>query len=79
MWQRRDGTTIRLDGDRLRVLRESRGLSQRALAVQVGCTGAAVSSWETESHVPSLPQISRILDVFGRDLAKSGALTVDIP
>lgn len=79
VWQRRDGTTIRLDGDRFRDMRESHGFSQRTLAERIGCTAAAVSTWETESRCPSLPQIARILDVFGRDLARTGALTVEIP
>ena len=75
-WQRRDGTLITLDGGRLRELRESAGLSQRAAGSAIGCTGAAVSSWETESAVPSLPQISRIRSIYGAALEESGAITV---
>jgi transcriptional regulator with XRE-family HTH domain len=75
-WRRRDGTIIVLDGERLRSLRESNGLSQRALAARLGCTGAAVSSWETELCIPSLPQIARITTVFGEALSASGAIVV---
>jgi predicted transcriptional regulator len=76
-WQRRDGTVIHLDGDRLRSLRVSDGRTQSSIAAQIGCTSAAVSAWETESCCPSLPQIMRIRSVFGGALASSGALVVE--
>ena len=75
-WQRRDGTVIRLDGERMRELRASAGQSQSDVADAVGCTAAAVSTWETESRCPSLPQIARLFKVYGSALAESGALTV---
>lgn len=75
-WQRRDGTTINLDGDRLRALRMSAEMTQREAADAIGCTAAAVSSWETETAVPSLPQIDRIRSVFGDSLKESGAIVV---
>ena len=76
VWQRRDGTTITLDGDRLRGLRESNGWSQRSVALDLDCTAAAVSTWETESRCPSLPQITRLRALFGASLEGSGALKV---
>lgn len=76
-WQRRSGTVITLDGGALRALRESRGLTQREVADKIGCTAAAVSSWECETCCPSLPQIERIKNVFGvRALVMSGAIEV---
>ncbi len=76
VWQRRDGTSIHLDGDRLRALRLSDGRTQSAVAAQIGCTSAAVSAWETESCCPSLPQVAKIRAVFGAALGESGALVV---
>jgi transcriptional regulator with XRE-family HTH domain len=76
-WQRRDGTSIHLDGDRLRALRMSAEMTQRDAAEAIGCTAAAVSAWETETAVPSLPQIERIRAVFGDALKESGAIVVE--
>jgi transcriptional regulator with XRE-family HTH domain len=76
-WQRRDGTTISLDGDRLRGLRLSAELTQREAAESIGCTAAAVSTWETETAVPSLPQIERIRALYGAALEESGAVLVE--
>ena len=76
MWQRRSGTRIELDGDRLRSLRERNGWTQREVAADLGCTAAAVSTWETESCCPSLPQIARLRLLFGDALFFSGAVRV---
>lgn len=79
VWQRRDGTAIHLDGERLRGLRTSNGWSQKSVALDVGCTAAAVSAWETETCCPSLPQVDKIRAVYGRALEESGALKVVRP
>ena len=77
VWQRRDGTRIELDGERLRALRLASERTQSDVADAIGCTAAAVSSWELEVRCPSLPQIDRIADLFGRTkLARCGALKV---
>lgn len=76
VWQRRDGTRIELDGIRLRELRIANGWTQRDVADTVGCTAAAVSSWEIEDRCPSLPQCSRLADAFGVALHKTGAIKV---
>jgi predicted transcriptional regulator len=76
VWQRRDGTRIELDGERFRALRLSTNQTQADVAEHIGCTSAAVSSWETETRCPSLPQIERIVDLFGKKLERSGALRV---
>ena len=73
---RRDGTRIYLDGVRLAGLRASAGLTQREVAEAIGCTAAAVSSWETEAAIPSLPQIFRIAAFYGDALSASGAIEV---
>jgi transcriptional regulator with XRE-family HTH domain len=77
VWQRRDGTSIHLDGERLRGLRLSSGWTQKSVAVDIGVTAAAVSAWETEACCPSLPQIERIRAVFGDALEESGAIVVE--
>jgi predicted transcriptional regulator len=79
VWQRRDGTRIELDGERLRALRLSSERTQADVAEHIGCTSAAVSSWETEARCPSLPQIDRITDLFGKKLERTGALRVVRP
>lgn len=76
VWQRRDGTRIELDGDRLRTLRLAGEWTQADVAEHIGCTSAAVSSWETETRCPSLPQIDRIVDLFGAKLSRTGAIRV---
>ena len=76
VWQRRNGTRIELDGERLRSLRESNGRTQREVAADLGCTAAAVSSWETETCCPSLPQVGRLRALFGDALDLSGAVRV---
>jgi transcriptional regulator with XRE-family HTH domain len=52
-------------------------LSQREAAASIGCTAAAVSTWETETAVPSLPQIDRIRALYGDALEESGAVVVE--
>ncbi len=52
-------------------------MTQRETAGAIGCTAAAVSAWETETAVPSLPQIERIRAVFGDALEESGAIVVE--
>jgi transcriptional regulator with XRE-family HTH domain len=76
LWQRRDGTSIHLDGKRLRGLRLSNGWTQRSAANDIGVTAAAVSAWETEVFCPSLPQIEKIRAVYGAALEESGAIVV---
>jgi len=73
-WHLRSGTIVRLDGERLRGLRESQGLTQVELAEQVGCSAAAVSTWESEKRCPRLAQCEALRLVFGKALAESGAL-----
>ena len=51
---------------RIREHRESRGLTQRALGVQMGVNCSAVTKWETEVALPKarqLPLLARVLGV----------------
>jgi transcriptional regulator with XRE-family HTH domain len=53
-------------GTRIRTLREAGGLTQTDLALAVGVTQAAVSSWETGNPLNlKLQTFLRILDVLG--------------
>ena len=53
-------------GTRIRTLREAGGLTQTDLALAVGVTQAAVSSWETGNPLNlKLQTFLRILDALG--------------
>ena len=69
-----DGTiglpyTVRLDGGKLRALREARGLSLRALGDEIRRTAQFISMLEHEQHIPSLATCEALLSVFGDELA----------
>jgi predicted transcriptional regulator len=75
-WKRRDGTVITLDGQRMTEMRTALGLTQKDVADLVGCSRASVSTWETESACPTLPQIARLRAAFGSHLVSFQALEV---
>lgn len=56
-----ENTGLRL-GDRLRILRERAGLSQRALAKRANVTNATISLVEADKMNPSVGALRRILD-----------------
>lgn len=59
---------IRRDiGRRIQQHRRQAGLSQTALALQLGTQSGEVSRWETGHRRPSPETIGRIADVFGID------------
>ncbi len=49
-------------GDKLKLIRESRGLSQRELAGRAGMTNGAISMIEKNRTSPSVSSLKRILD-----------------
>ncbi len=51
-------------GERLRILREMYGMSQRALAKKAGVTNGIISMIEKNTNSPSLATLKKILDVF---------------
>lgn len=62
-------------GKRIAVLRKEKGLTQQALAEQMGVTDKAVSKWERDLSFPdvsSLPQLAEILGVTVDELMASG-------
>ncbi|KQU89601.1 XRE family transcriptional regulator [Mesorhizobium sp. Root102] len=61
-------------GERLKVLREAAGISQRELAKRSGVTHATISLIEQEAHAPSLVSLHRILQAFPVTLADFFAL-----
>lgn len=63
-------TTAELVGQRIRRLRESRGLSQGQFAESVGRTQAAVSQWESGRRTPSVDDLLEIAGALGENLSK---------
>jgi transcriptional regulator with XRE-family HTH domain len=60
---------------RLRQLRTHLGMNQRELALQVGCTRAAISHWECGRDWPPMAMIPRLADALG--VAEAHLLTLD--
>ena len=52
-------------GQRLTQLRAGMGLSQDALAEQLGVSRQSVSKWETDASVPELDKLVRLSRIFG--------------
>ena len=50
--------------DRIRLLRERRGLTQSELAKQLGITRSSVNAWEQGISVPSTQYIVELADIF---------------
>lgn len=50
--------------NRIKILRIERGLSQAALAKQLGCAAATVSKYELEQRDLDTPTINRLCDIF---------------
>ena len=55
-------------GNYLYSLRKEVGLSQEALAKQLGITNKAISKWENGDAKPALAQLVKLADLFGVDL-----------
>ena len=52
-------------GERLKALREDAGLSQRALAKELGLGNTTISAWESNQIPPTLPRLILIAQYFG--------------
>ena len=72
----RDGSRIELDGERLRSLRQSRGLTLQAVGAACGRTAAAICSLEHERWLPTVETCDALKALFGRDLVRVGAIRV---
>lgn len=51
--------------NRIRELREARGIDQKVLAMDLGVSQPTISAWETGSKVPSSKSASKLADYFG--------------
>ena len=69
--------------NRLREIRRNRGLTQREISEQIGCSVGAYSKYETGSRDPSIIVLTRLADYYhvsvdyliGRDILEQGSLT----
>ena len=52
-------------GERLRLLRQTKGLTQKQLALQLGLSNSIVSSYENGFRYPSFDVLIKIASVFG--------------
>lgn len=55
-------------GDRLKELREDSGMNQDQLADILGVTRSAISSYETNTNMPSLDMAIKLADIFNVSL-----------
>lgn len=51
--------------NKIRELREQKGLSMIELGLQIGVSDAAICKWENENHEPKATYIVRLADFFG--------------
>lgn len=56
--------TWSFDPDRIRILRELKGLKHDAFAKKLGCAPALVRAWEEARRFPSMPSLLKICNVF---------------
>ena len=52
-------------GERLRLRRKARGITQNQLGALVGCTGRCISNYEKHGFEPSVVMVIRISEVLG--------------
>lgn len=64
-------------GNQIKVLRAQRGLTQEALAAQLGVTAQAVSKWENGAAAPDISLLPAISAYFGVTIDELFALTDD--
>jgi len=75
-FNRDTGQRTALDGERLRGLRRSMGLSLASVASTTGLALATISALETESVSPSSASIAKLQKIYGAALHESGAITI---
>ena len=68
-----------ISADTIRMLRERRGITQRALAERIGVTDKAVSKWETGRGLPDASLVSPLASALGVSVAElfSGEVQVN--
>ena len=55
-------------GERIKQLRKENGMTQVDMAQKLGVTKGTVSTWETNSRVPSFETLNQMCDMFQRSL-----------
>lgn len=55
-------------GERIKQLRKENGMTQVALAQKLNVTKGTVSTWETNSRVPSFDTLNELCDLFDKRL-----------
>lgn len=50
---------------KLRELRENKGVTQKEVAIAVGCTSTVYSRYEREEREPDIATLCRLADYFG--------------
>lgn len=61
---------MRIRRERLRHLRRKRGMTQSQLATALGCSRAAVSTWETTGRLPRPDRLQLLANVLGVPVAE---------
>ena len=56
---------MKIFSERLKELREERGLSMAALGKAIGYTYSSVSRWESGVHIPTVEVLKKFADYFG--------------
>lgn len=52
-------------GERIRIYRKFKNLTQEELATKIGCTKRQIGYWETERSEPSIKNIFALAEAFG--------------
>ena len=55
---------MKIFGERLKELRIEKGISQAALAKQVGVSSGIVCLWEIDKSEPTAPNVRKVADFF---------------
>ena len=59
---------MKIFGERLKELRQARGMTQRQLAEILNVSGNTVHSWETDKQEPSMAMLLKISEMFEVDI-----------
>lgn len=62
--------------NKIRELREEKGLTQKELGAKLGVAQAAVAQWESGKSTPTLPNMVRVADALGVTLDQLMGRTV---
>lgn len=57
-------------GERMKQIREEKGLTQNEVAQRAGVTAASLSRWENEEREPTFQNVQRIAQALGATMAE---------